>query len=138
VEQQEYITDYLKDVIGVVEANSFERQCLWEHYHLDLGWTWESAGGGPLVTVGHLVTVYPNRKHPICVELLWTKVNGHKILFYADTSMTVDHEMVKGWLEKNLPRSAFKESSPYPNCTDAMNFSNIFPCATELEYEEVV
>jgi hypothetical protein len=42
-------------------------------------------------------------------------------------SQVVDHAMIDEWLVKNIPPSAMREGSQYPNKVDAMNFHNVFP-----------
>ena len=112
------VSEYLADIIGVVEATSFEQLCLWERYHEK--YEWESTRHGYLPAIGSIDS------RPIHVSLMTVTVKGHKILFWEATSVVVDHDMIKEWFTKYLPKSAFQSNSEYINSTDAQNFHNIF------------
>ncbi len=115
------LTSFLAGVVGVIEANSYERHMLWienrQHPHPK---TWEQLPPGRLETVGHL------DDRPVCVSLLKVRVGGHPLLFFYPTSQVVDHAMIDLWLTATLPPSAMHPDG-YPNRTDAMNFHNVFP-----------
>lgn len=107
-----HIAEFLKDVVGVVEANSCESMFLWERHHVQLKKPWVSNLSGYGVTVGEL------DDHPVHISLLINTVDGKRILFWHATSMVVDYRMIEAWLEAALPEA-------YNNRTDAINFSNI-------------
>lgn len=113
------MTEFLSGVVGVVEANSFERLCLWQEHHTRR--LWLDRNDGLLETVGHLDGM------PVCLSLLTSKIDGHKVLFIDATSQVVDHRMIDKWLAETLPKTAFKNGGEYVNKTDAMNFHNVFP-----------
>jgi hypothetical protein len=118
------IATFLEGCVGVVEANSYERHMLWdENRRRDTCRSWESNNQGLMAHVGTLA------KMPVWVSLWTTKVDGHKILFIDPTSAVVDHRMIRKWLKKNLPKTAFRQDG-YVNKTDAMNFHNVLPRAT--------
>ena len=121
LEVSETMKDFLKDVVGVVEATSYESSCLWKEYHKERKVSWEQGLGGYLQTIGHL------DGHPVVLSLLVNKVKGYPILFMEPTSQVVDYVMVEGWLKANLPAAALKNEGKYVNKVDAMNFHNVFP-----------
>ena len=112
------LNDLLKDVHGVVEANSFEALCLWQNAK-DSGHSWVSAPSGLGKKVGEFYG------KPVFISLLSSEVRGKKILFVDATSQVVDHEMIEIWLQTNLPKSAMKSDGKFRK-TDAMNFHNLF------------
>lgn len=104
--------DYLADVVGVVEANSFEQLALWEREQ------WPSEGrSGPLVKVGELAGM------PVCIALMKITVRGHNVAFMDVTSQVVDYRLIDAWLAAHLPKGARR--------VDAMNFHNVFPLKAE-------
>lgn len=111
------IRAYLNGVVGIVEANSFEKMCLWREWN-DMGKSWVPTVHGYLATVGNVGDM------PVCISILTETVEGQKILFWDATSRVVDHQMIEEWL-KTIVTSALKEDG-YLNKTDAMNFHNVF------------
>ena len=115
------LTEFLRGVVGVVEANSFEKHMLWKDRGTDV---WEGYCEGYLETVGHI------NKRPVCLSILVDVVNGHRLLFIEPTSQLVDHKMIDAWLLNVLPATAYRDFPNDPpkiiNRTDAMNFRNIF------------
>lgn len=110
---------FLCDVMGAVEANSYETLCLWEECHKHLGKSWLQNNCGLMEQIGTI------DDKPVCLSLFTNVVDGHKVLFFDATSQVVDHRMVDAWLVANLPPSAFHGDRV--NRTDAMNFHNLFP-----------
>jgi hypothetical protein len=109
---------FLEGVVGIVEANSFERMCLWDKHKDKSTWVQNLSGYGK--NVGYIT---PNR--PVFISLTTAIINGHKILFVEPTSVGVDYTMIWEWMKENVP-SAVKPSG-YLNKTDSMNFHNVFP-----------
>lgn len=126
------LIEFLDGVMGCVEANSFETHQLWEtyHYHAEkLGYTkctWEQEMQGTSRVVGYVQV--NGEDMPVNVSLFVNVVDGHRILFYDPCSRCVDHEMVRDWLKKVLPETAFR-SDGYINNVDANNFHNVLPGA---------
>lgn len=112
---------FLKDVIGVVEATSYETSCLWKEYHQGRKKTWVQGLGGYLPTIGLL------GDRPVVLSLLVNTVDGHPILFMEATSQVVDHQMIEDWLKRHLPATALKDDGKYVNKVDSNNFDNVFP-----------
>lgn len=117
----ESMKDFLKDVVGVVEATSYETSCLWREYFQERKQTWVQGLGGYLPTIGHL------DGRPVVLSLLINTVNGFPILFMEPTSQVVDHVMIEAWLKENLPPTALKNEGKYVRKVDANNFHNVFP-----------
>lgn len=113
-----HMTEFLEGVIGVIEANSFEKLCLWQERGSKAAWKENPAGYSEVI--GYLDDM------PVCISLFTITVDGHKLLFFDPTSQVVDHRMIDQWLEENLPKSAFKTDG-WINKTNAMNFHNVFP-----------
>lgn len=113
------MAEFLNGVIGVVDANSYERLCLWQEWQKP-GKSWKENTSGFLETVGHL------DGRPVCVSMFTATVDGHRLLFLDATSQVVDHKMIDEWLQRTMPQSAFRDNG-YVNRVDAMNFTNIFP-----------
>jgi hypothetical protein len=121
VSENEQMTAFLANVIGAVEANSYEKLMLWDaNTRLTPPRIWKENNSGLLEVVGRLADM------PVCIGLWTAEIDGHKILFYDATSQVVDYRMIDNWLETNLPKTAFRKDG-YVNKTDAMNFRNIFP-----------
>lgn len=75
----------------VVEATRFEQSTLWEKYHGMINW--KDHLGGWLPTVGF----YHNK--PICISTFFTTINGVLVLFWHDTSLVVNFELIEQYLE---------------------------------------
>lgn len=114
------MTEFLNGVVGVVEANSYERLCLWKEYTEELKKRWKDNRSGFSEVIGYLADM------PVCISLFTSEVDGHKILFIDATSQVIDHRMIDKWLIETMPKSAFKDDGRFVNKTDAMNFHNIF------------
>ena len=112
---------FLRGVVGVVDASSYEHHMLWvENQRTDQPRTWEEISLGFGVIVGHL------GDRPVCLSLRKAVVDGHLLLFVDPTSQVVDHRLIDGWLSTNLPTSAHRATGSL-NRTNAMNFHNVFP-----------
>lgn len=121
----ETMKEFLQDVVGVVEATSYETSCLWREYHEDRKEPWIQGYGGYLQTIGEL------NGRPVVISLFVNTVRGCPILFMEPTSQVVDHVMINDWLKANLPAKALKGDGKYVNKVDAGNFHNVFPRATD-------
>lgn len=125
----EQMVNYLDGIIGVVEANSYEQHMLWVEYSEEGSkyggrqdarrFPWQSTGSGYGETIGHFGDM------PIHVSLMTATVDGHLILMLDATSQVVHHEMIRQWLDKNMPESA-RQKDGRVNVVDAQNFHNIF------------
>lgn len=110
--------EFIADVIGAVEATSFERHSLWQEY-TSTGTKWKDSGHG----IGTVVGLIDDR--PIFIALNTAVIDNDKVLFYEATSQLVDWVMIEEWLQKNLPDTARKKDGRVRK-TDAQNFYNIF------------
>ncbi len=95
-----------------VEANSNERQTLWETWHDRL--TWEEVGLGCTEQIGML------DGRPINIALTWGILNDHLICFYYGCSQLVDHKLIEEWIVRRIAHS--KTPNGYSRQCDAMNF----------------
>lgn len=117
-DQENEIVRLLRGVVGVVEANSFEKHVLWEkNSKSETPKTWECNLSGYSVCCGKDTSL----------SILADVIDGHKILFIYPTSVIINHEDIDQWLSDNLPFSAFRENGRYVNKVDAQNFHNVFP-----------
>jgi len=121
------LKEYLRGVVGVVEANAFERKGLRDHYLQAKCGEWERNLCGMTATVGHLGGM------PVRISLFTEIVGGHKLVFINPTSEVVDHRLIVKWLEANIPSSARFRGRL--NLADSMNFSCVF---RELENQAPV
>jgi hypothetical protein len=126
----EQLTNFLKGVVGCVEANSFEQQKLWEDYHYNAEklryrkLSWEGDNAGICEIIGYVQV--EGKDLPVNVSLFVKTIEGHRILFYDVVSRCADSEMVYKWFKEVLPKTAFRRDG-YVNRVDAMNFHNVFP-----------
>lgn len=117
---QKELDEFLVDIEGVVDANSFEHLALWqENKDSDQPMSWEEYNRGFFETIGSF------HRRPICVSMFKDKIDGKWILFIDPTSEIVDHRLIEEWLNKAMPTSA-RNSNGSVNRTNAMNFSNVF------------
>lgn len=126
-ELPEDIAEYLNGVEGLVEANSYEKHCLWLHYAKDAdkyGGFGETRFDWQERTAGYGFTVGTVADKPVHLSLMVNTVNGKRLLFWYATSQMVDHQMIDDWLDNNMPPSA-RRADGYLNRTDATGFVNI-------------
>lgn len=95
---------------AAVEATSCEYMSIWERVTTTSKLTWESDGMGLLCTIGKL------GDRPVCVSIRSAVVDGKKIIFYHATSIVVDHDMVRNWIDLVMSN---------PKHSDATNFWNV-------------
>ncbi|APH74143.1 DUF2786 domain-containing protein [Aquibium oceanicum] len=119
----EELKEFIKGAHGIVEANSFEYHQLYRNSRT--GRFWEENLSGIGRTIGHI------DDKPVHVSLRRAFISGRRIVFIDATSQVVDHEMVREWLKRVMPATAF-ESSGRLNMVDANNFHNVVPMNTEL------
>ena len=109
------MTEFLDGVVYVVEANSYEKMCLWKEHHQERGRPWKDRADG----LGETIGLCDGR--PVFLSLFTAEVDGRKLLFVDPTSQVVDHQAIDQWLDKSLPSTARREDGRV-NKTDAMNF----------------
>jgi hypothetical protein len=125
---------FLAGVRGVCEANSYEKHGLWCDYAQEaldskcvadarerIRYSWVSDSSGLMQQVGTFGGM------PVVISMFKSKVNGYWILFYYACSMVTHSDMVRKWLEENLPVTAFEDNDPRGrmNREDATNFCNV-------------
>lgn len=113
IEPSKTVKDYLAGVMGICEANSFERMCLWREHTLHQGNTWDDRLHGYGQAVGVL-----GAKKTCYISLYVVYVDDVKIVFLEPTSKQIDWNDIERWLDKYLS-GVLK--------VDAQNFYNLFP-----------
>lgn len=121
----------LAKTLFVVEATSFETQCLWAENAKDSSCRrftprqWEQVNPGWLVTVGELDS------RPICVSMSWSRIDGHLVMFWEATSQVVDTVQIEKWLSQhfagkwdNGTRQATTNAMNFHHCLNAIDDAN--------------
>lgn len=102
----------------LVEATHEETFQIWREWHKKLN-LW-SAGMGNVFTIDYVdIRVHGQlefRKMPVAVCVSWHPVEGHLVGFYEATSLVVDHDMVRKWVQKQAPKAGH---------TNATNFHHV-------------
>ena len=96
-----------------VEATSYEYLSLWNEWKNIV--SWEDDRIGQYYVIGEL------SGFPISVDIRWSRLNGKLVLFYNQTSVVCDHNMLEHWFEKHCP---------VPKC-NAMNFHHCIAAIKE-------
>lgn len=112
----------LKDTFFVVEATNFECLALWREWHKAIPMKQDSMGF--VETIGEV-----NGK-PVCICLTRYNIWDKWVVFYEATSIMVDHDMIRRWLDENVLRHCPKWNGGRIAHTDAMNFHH---CVDALE-----
>jgi hypothetical protein len=119
------LAEFLEGVVGVIEdssslATSYIFEKVVKYWGRD---AYKQHGMGLMHTIGMVGDM------PVCVSLTFNHIKGHKILFVEATSAVVDHRLVREWIEKIVPDSAFEDGDRNKrlNITDANNWSNAIP-----------
>lgn len=82
--------EFIDDVAFVIEANRNEAQWLWEKYN-DIGYSTENSG-----VMKHLGDF---GGMPVWLSLFVGHLNGVKFVLYEPTSLVVDYQMVRDFLD---------------------------------------
>lgn len=107
--------DKCKTSVFFVEANAFERFCLWEKHSKETCWEDDNAGGWERIGF-----VDKKKKKPIFVEFWFAKIHGKRICFYSTTSRHNDSQKVEEYIKENYPVKW--DNGTRVAMTDAMNF----------------
>jgi len=123
----------LRQTLFVVEATSFETHMLWQEHasgstnrqKIFKPRRWEQVNPGWSVTVGEL------DGRPVCVSMMWNRVDGHLVMFWEPTSQVVDHIQIDAWLGKhfdgkwdNGTRDATCNAMNFHHCLNAIDDIN--------------
>ncbi len=103
----------IKASVFFVEANSFEKICLWRDCN-DKDISWEEDLRGLAIHLGSL------DERPVFAGLFFAKIMGQQICFFEITSVVQDHHMIDQFLELESSYGAEFRSH---KC-DAMNFGS--------------
>lgn len=126
---------YFKDVVFLVEADSFAQHALWlTRFHGGrLGReieSWEAEGSGYAITIGHI------DRRPVVLSLFYAKIEGRRVCFFAGESQVVDHRMIDEWLEKRTKHIRWDRGSRPRRARravcDATNFHLCLDAVREL------
>lgn len=127
-ETDSQMVEFLEGVTGAVDADDYAYHALWERFaeeatkFFDSGkrirYSWVANTVGLRTCVG----TYDGRE--CWVSLTTAVVNGQKLLFYYGTSTFVDHDLIRTWLDANIPATG-RQSDGRIHHTDATNFVNI-------------
>jgi hypothetical protein len=114
----------LKCAVFVVEASSYEKQSLWEHYAQD------SADLIPRTSAARVPWIDQNRgwwfqvgriaRRPVVISVFGALLNERPVLFYEATSAVVDWKQIEGWFKENC-WPTWDNGTRRAHC-DAMNF----------------
>lgn len=110
----------LRAAYFAVEANPYERLCLWRESAADANHPtifepvrWKH-GRGYLLTIGKLAGM------PVTLELVFATINNIGVLFYHSPSQVTDYRMIEKWLDDYFPSHTW--GGGRQNRCDAMNF----------------
>jgi hypothetical protein len=116
----ETIEKFLEGVVGIVEADYFSHQMLWEYNNREKMYSWIEN----LVGFMEIIPISTKPKKSMALSLRTAIINNQKILFVNPTSKYVDYDLINKWLLENVPESALKCNNL--NMVNAMNFHNVF------------
>lgn len=117
----------LAKTLFLVEATSNETHSIWCNFASDsneridkkYSLKWENYYGW-LVQVGELDDM------PVCISLMWYKLDGNWVCFWHPTSVVVDYRQILDWLAKNFTGTwsggrATCNSSNFHRCLHALD-----------------
>ena len=104
---------------AIVESTDNEKMYLWHKWHKEKGVTWVQDCCGYGIHVGDLGDM------PVWISIHWATVDGIHIMFYHDTSMVVDHRLIKDWVDKTI-QDIMKGGAERVVKTDSGNFHQVF------------
>jgi hypothetical protein len=105
----------------LVEANTFERDCLRKEWQKRV--EWEEDNSGYIGQVGILAD------RPVNISVFWARIEGNLVAFWDSPSQVVDHEMIQKWLTENcLP----PQKGPELRSTRC-NATNFYVCIQAIQ-----
>lgn len=95
VMKDDQFKEFLSKTQFLVEATDCERSFLRQKFsdnssRINL-YSWEQITPGRTEVVGHL----DNR--PVCLCMIWSKINDVLVMFYDCVSQVADHQMIEEW-----------------------------------------
>lgn len=137
----------LIDTEFFVEANSFEKQSLWNKHSIKTGiggitptkidgngnlpWITDSSGFG--ICVGY---IKDDKNFPVMLSFSFAKINHITVCFYEATSRYVDYTMIEDYIREHFPRKY--DNDTRSAMTDANNFHNcLHYCIEEGEKRRI-
>lgn len=126
-QDDEPLDHYLADVDATIEADRFAQHTLWK-LHAEEGskfvqsdrvkFPWEGAREGYLRCTGKFEDM------ECWIDLSVATIGGFRILFYYGSGVFVHHDMMRDWLEANLPGKVLRADGTMPH-DDADNFVQV-------------
>jgi len=113
------VTEAMRDVVFIVEANDHEYHALWAEWNRRVAW--EQVNDGYFLTVGTI------KRRPISVSIRYAIINGSKVAFYYGCSQLVDHKMID-----DVMRSAFTKTHDNGSRWSHVNGMNFHNCINSL------
>lgn len=116
-----------KYTMYVVEATDFEQHALYlqhvEYPQNTLKISWVHISNGSNITIGKI------GDDPVCVSFRWAIINQVPVMFYEPTSVMVDWDMVKEYIESKC--NPFVNGSPAR--TNARNFHHVIHASDAMK-----
>lgn len=113
----------IKEVVAVIEADSFADHALWQDYNETTviayydadgkavlvkrpprypGIKWEQDNSGYSMVIGY-VTSMTGERLPVNLSIRFAKLNGRRVMFYYICSRAADYNLVELYLKVNFP-----------------------------------
>ncbi len=109
-----------KETFFLVEASSFERNCLWMEWNNRVKWEQTSWCMGQIGTIS---------RQPVTLSVLWVRIDGKLIGFWEPTSQVVDHKMIREWFAKNCVSPKWDNGTRHGRC----NADNFYLCMRAIQ-----
>ena len=114
--------ELFKDVMFLVEADSYASHNLWVYYFYEPRKGVIPAKIWEQVSLGHMITIGTMYKRPICISIFYSIIDGKRVMFYEGCSQLVDHLMIENWLKHfTLNSIRWDNGTRWGHC-DADNF----------------
>lgn len=143
------IEQRLRRTVAVVEATHAECLELWKTWSSDSWWhsdyphqkvKWEQISSGYWEQIGTVQiksarTVFGSYERkgefPVCVTMLWARIEGQLVMFWEPTSKFVDHDMIEAYLNKIMDPWPTYDRGHRRASTNAMNFAHAIDAVME-------
>lgn len=88
------LKEFLSDVFGIIEANDYERQCLWDLWHESVDWQSNNDGYFHKLTGTY--------GEDIWISLQCAFINGKRVLFWYPSGRHADYTVIDNWLDSQF------------------------------------
>lgn len=121
-EASEEVKEFIKDAVGFIYANSFEKSILWRMHSDKAG---KLGFDGPKFSWEEVLFGYgASINGETFISILKAKINGRTIVFIDPTSLKVDWAEVRRWIVDVAPDSARDEDGRV-HITDAEGLARL-------------